>query len=121
MITKDFDLDDVFLMSEIIDKMDLRLDVENALDMTNFEGKTEEQVGRELMMKVLPDLGAKVVRRLHKARREVKQFVANMTGMKESEVGKLRPKELKDFFKELVEREGFADFLADAGISIGKE
>jgi len=116
MITKDFDLDDVFLMSEIVDKMDLQLDIESALNLKAIEGADEEELGKQFFMKILPDLGMKFIKKLHKARKEVKRFIASMTDMSVTEVGKMRPKQLKEFFVELIEREGFKDFLAESGV-----
>lgn len=116
MITKDFDLNDVFLMSEIIEKMDLDVDVDKVIRKSNvvkLENKKDASaLGKEVMMSVGVDLVSKLVKNLHKAQKEVKRLIANLTGKSVSEVEKMGLKELKQFFTDLIEHEGFSDFLS---------
>lgn len=133
IITKDFDVDDVFLMSEIIEKMDISIELDKYMNPSNttveipkdIEKESEEvrqeilkkldneaeQKGKQMFMKAGIDLGITFVKKMHKAKKEVKKLIANLTGKTMDEVSKMNLKELKQFFKELIEKEGFEDFL----------
>lgn len=128
MIVKDFDLDDVFLMSEIMEKMDIEVELEkymNTKDAINlFDGdeeKTEEQLnieaeslGKEMFLKLGLDLAMVFAKRMHRAKKEVAKLIMNLTGKTRDEVSKMKLKEIKQFFKDLVEQEGFKDFFSQA-------
>lgn len=119
MITKQFDLDDVFLMSEIIDKIGLEADIDKItkqIKATKLENKEDAaKIGKEVAVALGLDLVTKIVRSFHKAKVEVKQLISNLTGMKQEEVSKMSLKQMKDFFSELVSHEEFGDFLKQAG------
>lgn len=119
MITKDFDLNDVFLMSEIIEKMELDFDVDKVIRKTNvakLENKKDAaKLGKDVMMTIGVDLVSKLFKNMHKAQKEVKQLIANLTGKNVAEVEKMNLRDLKQFFTDLVEHEGFSDFLSQAG------
>ena len=121
MITKQFDLDDVFLMSEIIDKMGLDADVRQVIDQVQTakleNAQDAKAVGKEVVVGIGVDLIAKFVRNLHKAKKEVKQLIGGMTGKTQDEVSKLSLKDMKDFFAELVSDGEFVDFLKQQGQS----
>jgi len=117
-IVKDFDLDDVFLFSEIMDKMEIDFDSKKLtrnITTSKLEGKDDaQQIGKEFMLTFGADLIVKIIRNLYKADKQVKKFIGNMTGMQSGTVGKMGLKDIKEFFKELVAHEGFADFLSQA-------
>lgn len=121
-IVKDFDLECVFLMSEILDKMDLGIDADNIIKKTKMakieNTKDAGKLGKEIIIGVGVELGAKMVRNLYKAKKEVKQLIAELTGEPLETVNKMNLKDIKVFFDELVKHEGFGDFLSDAGASI---
>ena len=118
-IVKDFDLECVFLMSEILDKMDLGIDADNIIKKTKLAKlettKDAGKLGKEIIIGVGVELGAKMVRNLHKAKKEVKQLIGDLTGESIETVNKMNVKDIKEFFNELVKHEGFGDFLSDAG------
>jgi hypothetical protein len=118
MITKNFDLDDVFLISEIIDKMGLEADIEKitkTIQTSKLENKLDAAgLGKEIAVGLGIDIVTKMIRNLHKAKTEVKQLISNMTSLGEKEVSKFGVKQIKDFFTELSKHEGFADFLSQA-------
>ncbi len=118
-IVKDFDLECVFLMSEILDKMDLGIDADNIIKKTKLAKLETEKdagkLGKEIIIGVGVELGAKMVRNLYKAKKEVKQLIAELTGEPIEVVNKMNLKDIKEFFNELVKHEGFGDFLSDAG------
>lgn len=118
MITKDFDLDDVFTISEIIDKMGLEADIDKItkqVKTAKIENKKDATtVGKEVAVGLGIDLVTKMIRNLHKAKSEVKQLISNLTGLDSQAVGKMGLRQIKDFFSELVQHEGFTDFLSQA-------
>lgn len=118
-IVKDFDLECVFLMSEILDKMDLGIDADNIIKKTKLAKlettKDAGKLGKEIIIGVGVELGAKMVRNLYKAKAEVRKLIGDLTGMSSESVNKMNLKDIKEFFEELVKHEGFADFLSDAG------
>jgi hypothetical protein len=120
MITKDFDLDDVFLISEIIDKMELEADIEKitkTIQTSKLENKADAgKLGKEIAVGIGIELITKMIRNLFKAQKEVKQLISNMTGLKLEEVSKMGIKQFKAFFTELFEHEGAVDFLSQAGV-----
>lgn len=117
-IVKTFDLETVFALSEILDKMEISLDK----DLFNKTVKTDKlesiedatQLGKEIMISAIADLGIKVVSKIHKAKKEVLAFVSDMSGTSVEEVKKLSLKELKEFFGELFSTEGLKSFLSQA-------
>lgn len=121
MIKRDLDLDATFLFSEILDEMELEVDMTSIISRIKadkLEGKEDaKQLGKELALSIGVDMFAKIAKKMHKAKRPVKEFIAYMTEMNQEEVGRLKLKEMKNFFTELVEHEGFEDFLTQAGAS----
>lgn len=118
MITKPFDLDDVFLMSEILDKTGIVVDIKKATESIKTD-KLEDlkdltKVGKGMVVAIGVDIITSVMKNMYKAKSEIKQMMANMTDKKIEEVGKMRPAEIKTFFTELMEMEGLSDFLAQA-------
>ena len=121
MIIKEFDLEDVFVMSQIIDKMGLDADVKKIIEQvqtSQLSNKTDAQkVGKEVLVAIGVDLIGKFIRNLHKARKEVKQLIANLTGKTVDEVAKMPLREMKAFFVELAGDGEFIDFLKQQGQS----
>ncbi len=118
-IIKEFDLEDVFTMSEIIDKMGIEADIEKLTKSINTnEVKTGEDVaklGKEVVLTLGVDLITKIIKNLHRARVEVKKLVSDLTGMTDDEVSKMNLKQLKEFFISLLKADGVKDFLSQAG------
>lgn len=121
-IVRGFDLDCVFLMSEILDKMELGFDADKIIQGTKQNElknkKDAAALGKEVVVGLGLDIGTKMIRKLYKAKEEVKELIMNLTGMSKEEVGKLGIKDMKEFFVLLINHEGFGDFLAQAGESI---
>ena len=119
MIIKEFDLDDVFSMSEIIDKMGLGVEADTIIKKTNIAKleniKDASKLGKDVVVSLGIELISKFVRNLYKAKNEVKQLIGNLSGMTPEAVSKMNLKQIKEFFAELVEHEGFKDFLSQAG------
>lgn len=115
MIIKDFDLEEVFLLSEILDKMELKIDT------TKLTGKIKtdklenledaKNLGKEALIAVVVELVTDVVKNLWKAKNLVAKLISNMTGIKPEDVKKMKIKEIKEFFTELMKQEDFQDFF----------
>ena len=118
-IVKDFDLECVFLMSEILDKMDLGIDADTIIKKTKLaklEGaKDAGKLGKEIVVGIGVEMGAKMLRNIYKAKKEVKQLISELSGESIESVNKMNLKDIKEFFGELVKHEGFGDFLSQAG------
>lgn len=121
MIIKTFDLEDIFLLSEIINKMELEIDTDKLIkntQTTKLENlKDAKALGKEVIVGISIDLSTKFVRNLYKAKDEVKQLITNLTGLNEEAVSKMKIKDIIKFFEELVSHEDFKDFLKQAGES----
>lgn len=102
---KDIGVDEIFLLSEISDKMQLELP---KLEYKDTKGKTEEEVSF-MMKQVGIKVALEVFKKLHKAKKEVLQLLEKLTGKKASEMSL---KELKDNLIELFSKEGVMDFLS---------
>ena len=122
MIIKPFDLEDVFTMSEIIDKMGLDADVRNVISQVNVSklenADDAKALGKEVAVGIGIDLISKFIRNLHKAKNEVKKLIGDMSGKSPDEVSKLSMKDMKEFFSELIGDGEFIDFLEQQGRSI---
>lgn len=91
---------DVFRMSRILKKMDLKSD----LDVV---GKTQEQVGAEFILSIGQNL--------HKAQKEVNAFMGDLIGMTGEEFGELTISETLKYFEEFKSMPGINDFFKLAG------
>lgn len=122
MIIKPFDLEDVFTMSEIIDKMGLDADVRNVISQVNVSklenADDAKALGKDVAVGIGIDLISKFIRNLHKAKNEVKKLIGDMSGKSPDEVSKLSMKDMKEFFSELIGDGEFIDFLKQQGQSI---
>lgn len=125
MIIKDFDLDNVFMFSAILDKTGLVLDVQRAINEIGIDEvkdkKDAKELGKSLLVSVGIDIMSKILTSAYKAKTEIKELMADMTGQDIQKVGKMGVKDMKAFFKELIEKEGFGDFFKSAVESASPE
>ena len=116
---RNFNLDDVFLMSEIIDQMGLSVEADKVIKQVKTNKlETKEDaaaVGKEAMMGIGIELVANIAKNLYKAKPAVKQLIGSLSGKTEEEVSKMGIKDIKAFFSEVIKDEGFSDFLESAG------
>lgn len=115
---KEFDLDSVFIMSEILDKTGFMVDLKKIVASMKTEEienlRDAQKVGREVGVGLVVQIMGDLSKSIYKAQPEVKKLIAHMTDKKIEEVGKMSLKEIVSFFKELVNVEGFEDFLKQA-------
>jgi Cdc6-like AAA superfamily ATPase len=89
---KQIGVDEIYLLSEIADKMDLVL--------PDSEGKTPEAYGREIFMSLF--------KKLHKARKEVNQLIVLLT---EKDPAKMSVKEIITSLTGILKQDGVIDFF----------
>jgi hypothetical protein len=89
-------VDDIFLLSEIADKMDFELPAYPE------SSDNSEKIQREYGMKLF----ALLFKKIHKAKNEIKELVSSVTGKDPNAMG---IKELSVTFKEIVSQEGALD------------
>lgn len=90
---------DVFKMSRILKKMDLK---------PNTEGKTQEQLGAELILSALENL--------HLAQDEVNDFLGDLIGITGPEFGELPIEESFKIISEFKNIPGLEGFFKQAGL-----
>ncbi|MCK9191256.1 MAG: hypothetical protein M0P10_06910 [Sphaerochaetaceae bacterium] len=118
MIIKEFDLEDVYLLSEIIDKANIPIKTEKLSEKVKTD-KLEsvedlKSIGKEAFLAIAIDVTYSATRSLWKVKNLVNKFIGNMTGMKPEAVKKLGIKGIKEFFAELLNTPDFKSFLEQA-------
>ena len=112
---KEFNLEHVFIMSEIIDKMDLKVEAEKLTKTINaqkLEGVEDASaLGKEIIVAIGIEILAKFFSTMHKAQKEIIKLVVSLTDKTNEEAKGMKLGEIKEFFNELVKNEGFADFF----------
>lgn len=92
--------DDMFLLSEIIDKMELDIDV---------KGKGQEELGAEIIFGLL--------RKAHRAKDEIKQLVASLLEKPVEDVSNMPVAELVDIIGKALQEDGVVGFIKSAASS----
>lgn len=106
MIKRGFELSDIFTMSEIIDKMGVELDLNTLLDKSkDLKDNKQSQafVGGQIALLF--------IKKFHKAKDEIIEFISQLSGDPVEVVEKYKPKQIKEFFMELFGNEEFMDFF----------
>ena len=98
--------EDTFLLSEIIDKMDLQADLNKLFDDSKKQPDPQAYVGGQLIMLI--------VKRLHKVQDEVTLFLANITEQSVEDMQKLKLSEIKNVLMDLFKDEEFQAFFKRA-------
>ncbi len=99
---REFTLEDGFLLSEILDKTDLQIDLNELADSAK-DKELQAFVGGQLILTI--------IKKLHLAQNEVIKLMANMSGESVEDVKKWNAKKIKEFFTELFAQEGIKDFF----------
>lgn len=93
---------DVFRMSKILKKMELKLDIK--------DGMTQEQVGAQMIQQIAENL--------HQAEQEVNAFLSNLIGIKVEEFEELPIEDTIAILASFKDQKGVMSFLGQAGKSI---
>ena len=98
---KRLSIDEIYLLSEIADKMDVKVDLPDISGKNKDEiALLQEQLGKKLMLQMF--------RKMHKAREEINELIKAIT---DKEANKLSFKELKETITEVLKQEGVMDFF----------
>src|SRR5690625_3172023 len=92
-------LKDIFVMSKILKKMDLKMEISEGIDQT--------QMGVQFIQRVLENI--------HLAESEVNAFLADLVGISKEEFSELELQDAMEIFTLFKEQKGLADFLKQAG------
>ncbi len=101
---KQFELDDTFLLSQIINDLDIELDLNDFMDQS--KKKSAEYVGGQFFYLL--------IKRWHKGKKSIPEFIAVMSEISVEEAKKMKIPELKAFFIDLFKQEGIQDFFKSA-------
>lgn len=109
--------DDMYLISEIADKMDVDLPKYPVINIKNESEKTEIQKAAEKTA-IQKDFGMRVihllVRKVYKAKKEVNNLIANVLEKKVEEVQKMPITETINILKNILKEDGVMDFFKSA-------
>jgi len=93
---------DIFLISEIGDAADIDLK-----EIGIGEGGNSKEVGLAMVYAVF--------RKLHKAKKQVNNFLASLTGLKPAEIDKMNLLEYKELLEKLKKLDGLMELFKPAG------
>jgi len=87
--------EDLFLISEILDKMDINI--------PDTKDKDDKSLGMEIIMNI--------VKNIHLAKNEVNTLIARLTGKTAEEVAAMKLSETVKTIKEIISNEDFKSFF----------
>ena len=94
-------VDEIFLLSAIADKIELKLDIPDT------RGKSEKEIDA-LQIAIGKSLMLEMFKKIYKAKDEIKELIATVA---EKDADKLTLKEIKETFTEILKQEGVLDFF----------
>lgn len=113
MEIRELGFDDIFHLSNIIDKMEIKSDLNGLFDEVQKKIEAGNVVGAQAF------LGGQIALlffgKLHKAKEEIYVWFASLTGKSKEEIGKLGIKELTNLIKALLNTEGILELFQLAG------
>lgn len=95
--------DDSFAFSEIMDRLDINADLNHLFDEAQKHPDKASFLGGQFVLLVF--------KRWHKAKDEIKAFVAGITEQSVEDVSKMGIGEIKSIFLDLFKNEDFKDFF----------
>lgn len=100
--------EDAFVLSEILDKMNIQSDINAIFDEAKAKPGSEAQnyMGGQVVLLLMKSA--------HKAKKELCEWIASLSGKSVEEVKGMGLKEMSDFLKELFTQEGIGDFFKSA-------
>lgn len=102
---RQLNIEDAFTFSEIIDKMGIDADLNDMMDKGKENG--QDWMGGQIALLI--------IKKLHKAKKEVIDFLASLDECSSEELSKKKVIYLKDLLQGLVKDPQFADFFKSAG------
>ena len=107
---REFNLEDTFLLSDIIDKTEIEIDL-NAFMDAKKDGNAA-YLGGQIVLGL--------VKKLHKAKTEIMTLIASLTGDDIEMVKKYNIVKMKEVFTELFNHPDFKSFFSNAEDSTAK-
>jgi acyl-CoA reductase-like NAD-dependent aldehyde dehydrogenase len=95
---------DMFTLSAIVDKMGLDEDIKEILSARKKKNFNDEEMGEKLIFSI--------VKKMYKARAEITQLLADISGKTIKDVENLQLKETIELIKKLLQEEGVLSFLS---------
>lgn len=102
---------DLFRMSRIIRKMDIKKDIEGlARDTSGLNDTAKKKAEQQLKI----DFAMLFVENIGNAEQECYQFLADLSGKKPEEIEKQPPEDTMNMLDELFKQQGFGSFFSTA-------
>lgn len=95
---------DMFTLSAIVDKMGLDEDIKEILSARKKKSFNDEEMGEKLIFSI--------VKKMYKARVEITQLLADISGKSVKDVENLQLSETIELIKKLLQEEGVMSFLS---------
>jgi acyl-CoA reductase-like NAD-dependent aldehyde dehydrogenase len=95
---------DMFTLSAIVDKMGLDEDIKEILSARKKKSFSDEEMGEKLIFSI--------VKKMYKARAEITQLLADVSGKSIKDVENLQLSETIELIKKLLQEEGVMSFLS---------
>jgi hypothetical protein len=103
---RELKLKDIYKLSAIIDKMQVKADLNKLMDDAKKQPDAQAYIGGQMVMII--------VSRLHMAQKEVSSFLADLTGKTVEQLEDLSIKEVAELFKELFGKNDMSGFFNSA-------
>ena len=103
---RELKLKDIYKLSAIIDKMQVKADLNKLMDDAKKQPDAQAYIGGQMIMIL--------VSRLHMAQKEVSSFLADLTGQTVEQLEDLSIKEVTELFKELFGKNDMSGFFNSA-------
>lgn len=95
---------DMFTLSAIVDKMGLDEDIKEILSARKKKNFNDEEMGEKLIFSI--------VKKMYKAKVEITQLLADISGKSIKDVENLQLSETIELIKKLLQEEGVMNFLS---------
>lgn len=115
---RDLDFEAVLMFSAVLDKTDIDINIKQITAGLKIDEVKDiagvKEVGKEVGVGIVIQFATTFMKSLHKAGPEVKKLIAYLSEKSIDEVSKMKLKEIKGFFIELIKNEDFGDFFKQA-------
>ena len=103
---RELKLKDIYKLSAIIDKMQVKTDLNKLMDEAKQSSDAQAYIGGQMALIL--------VSKLHMTQKEVSSFLADLTGKTVDELEDLNIKEVTNLFKELFNQNDMSGFFNSA-------
>jgi len=100
--------EDLFVLSAIIDKMGIRADINKIFQEAQKQEEAQAYFGGQIVMMMIA--------KIHLAKKEVFEFLADISNLKVEEVRKMPIKEVIELLKKIFENNDVSSFFNSAAI-----